>query len=94
MNKNDNLKTNIQESKNQVELTENTSIKTNSEMENLNPINTADEVKKQKFSLAMAYVPMQKFENLYNSTMALRRGTLFKDLDFPLLREEVIPRER
>ena len=50
--------------------------------------------RKAKFSLAMAYVPIQKFENLYTSTMALKRGTLFKDLDFPLLREEVIPRER
>lgn len=36
-----------------------------------------------KFPLAMAYVPMQKFENLYCEGKALCVGTLFKDLDFP-----------
>lgn len=69
------------------------------EMSNMNnsdnqEIESATEKKQQKLSLAMAYVPWQKFENLYNSTMALNRGTLFKDLDFPFIREEVIPRER
>lgn len=43
--------------------------------------------------LAMAYVPWQKFENLYTGDVALARGTMFKGLDFPLLREEVTPRE-
>lgn len=33
--------------------------------------------------LAMAYVPMQKYENLYHETEALYRGTLFADLDKP-----------
>ncbi|MBQ6809081.1 MAG: spore coat associated protein CotJA [Clostridia bacterium] len=37
------------------------------------------------FPLAMAYVPMQKFINLYNIEDALCAGTLFKDLDKPFL---------
>lgn len=34
-------------------------------------------------SLAMAYVPSQKFENLYPEADALRHGTLFVGLDLP-----------
>jgi len=34
-------------------------------------------------SLAMMYVPYQRFENLYEPDKALERGTLFKDLDLP-----------
>jgi len=33
--------------------------------------------------LAFAYVPFQKYENLYNTEKALCRGTIFKDLDVP-----------
>jgi len=33
--------------------------------------------------LAMAYVPMQRFENLYDSEHGLCRGTIFADLDKP-----------
>ncbi len=33
--------------------------------------------------LAMAYVPMQKFRDLYDAAEALKRGTLFKELDLP-----------
>ncbi len=33
--------------------------------------------------LAFAYVPFQKFENLYKTDKALYRGTVFKDLDVP-----------
>ncbi len=33
--------------------------------------------------LAMAYVPVQKFENLYEIDAAYCAGTLFKDLDKP-----------
>ena len=35
--------------------------------------------------LAMAYVPMQKFENLYEIDSAFCAGTLFKDLDKPFV---------
>ncbi len=34
-------------------------------------------------SLAMMYVPYQRFENLYEPEKALERGTLFADLDLP-----------
>ncbi len=89
MEKNEKMSNETQEVNNVMENIENF-------MNNLNSqdIETATEKRKQKLSLAMAYVPWQKFENLYNSTMALNRGTLFKDLDFPFIREEVIPRER
>lgn len=33
--------------------------------------------------LALASVPMQKFEKLYPPAMALARGTLFSALDLP-----------
>ncbi|MBO4453043.1 MAG: spore coat associated protein CotJA [Clostridia bacterium] len=36
-----------------------------------------------KVSLAMAYVPFQRFENLYDPEKALARGTLFACLDLP-----------
>ena len=34
-------------------------------------------------SLAMAYVPFQRFENLYDDEKALNNGTLFADLYLP-----------
>lgn len=34
-------------------------------------------------ALAIAYVPSQKFENLYPAADALRNGTLFADLNLP-----------
>lgn len=33
--------------------------------------------------LGFAYVPCQKFENLYDKKEALKKGTIFKDLDIP-----------
>ncbi|MCH4239540.1 MAG: spore coat associated protein CotJA [Oscillospiraceae bacterium] len=38
-----------------------------------------------KVSLAMAYIPYQKFENLYSPEKALEAGTLFSGLDKPFL---------
>ncbi|MCH3971273.1 MAG: spore coat associated protein CotJA [Oscillospiraceae bacterium] len=36
-------------------------------------------------ALAMAYVPFQKFENLYQPEEGLDSGTLFRDLHKPFL---------
>ncbi len=36
-----------------------------------------------KLPLAMAYVPMQKFGEVYSEEDALERGTLFPELDKP-----------
>lgn len=36
--------------------------------------------------LAMAYVPYQEFEDLYDASAALQNGTLFKNLNFPFER--------
>ena len=35
-------------------------------------------------ALAMAYVPSQPWEELYESEEALQRGTIFRQLDLPL----------
>jgi len=34
-------------------------------------------------SLAMVYVPVQKWENIYTPSVGLERGTIFKELDKP-----------
>ena len=49
------------------------------------PINKYDFSCVDDFPLAMAYIPMQKFENLYSLDEALCAGTLYKDLDKPFL---------
>ncbi len=36
-----------------------------------------------RVSLAMMYVPFQRFERLYDGEKALSRGTLFEELDLP-----------
>lgn len=36
-----------------------------------------------KVSLAMMYIPYQRFERLYDEEKALSRGTLFEELDLP-----------
>ena len=36
-----------------------------------------------KVSLAMMYIPYQRFERLYDDEKALNRGTLFEELDLP-----------
>lgn len=35
------------------------------------------------FPLAMAYVPWQPWRNVYDMEKALRRGTIFAELDLP-----------
>ena len=37
------------------------------------------------FPLGMAYVPMQKFKDIYDLDVALARGTIFAQLDKPFL---------
>ncbi len=39
----------------------------------------------QQVSLAMMYVPYQRWEKLYSEEEALERGTLFRALDLPFL---------
>ena len=40
-------------------------------------------VPKEKCSLAMAYVPWQNWETMYNEEQALTQGTAFPSLDLP-----------
>ena len=45
----------------------------------------------QPISLAMAYVPSQTWEDLYETSLALERGTIFAQLDKPFIGEEAVP---
>ncbi len=42
--------------------------------------------------LAMAYMPIQKWEALYDNDVALSRGTLFQKLDLPFLGKKGVER--
>lgn len=46
------------------------------------------------FPLGMAYVPMQKWTELYDPELAMKRGTMFRQLDFPFIGEEAVPNGR
>lgn len=48
-----------------------------------------DDTKLSCLPIAMAYVPMQRFQELYSPETAFRTGTLFKELDKPFLGSEV-----
>ncbi len=43
-----------------------------------------------KLPLAMAYVPMQKWRDLYDVDVGLSRGTVFSELDLPFLGKRAI----
>lgn len=45
-----------------------------------------DDALKSKMKLAHAYVPFQECPKLYSPCVALRRGTIFPDLDMPYVR--------
>ncbi len=51
-----------------------------------------EELSKQPISLAMAYVPMQRWQEIYEPDVALERGTIFAQLDLPFLGKEGLPR--
>ncbi len=48
----------------------------------------------EELPLAMAYVPMQKWGELYAPAVGLERGTIFPDLDLPFIGEEAVPNGR
>lgn len=41
--------------------------------------------KEKNLSLGMAYVPVQKFQNIYPEEEGFQKGTLFSQLNFPFL---------
>lgn len=47
----------------------------------------------QPISLAMAYVPYQSWQKLYDEPLGFERGTIFKELDLPFLGEEAFKHE-
>jgi len=42
----------------------------------------------QPIALAMAYVAMQQWRNLYDVDLGFSRGTIFAELDLPFIGEE------
>lgn len=42
------------------------------------------------WSLGMAFVPDQPWQNIYETDVGFARGTIFADLDFPFIGEEAI----
>lgn len=44
----------------------------------------------QPLSLAMAYVPIQQWGDLYDIDVGLQRGTIFAQLDKPFLGKEAL----
>jgi hypothetical protein len=59
----------------------------NKEIEDIKEIKEMKEMEENidNFPLAMAYVPIQKWKNIYANDVALNRGTIFSDLDLPFL---------
>jgi len=55
------------------------------DMENMNCDNNRNDTCIDNMPLAMAYVPMQRWKNVYNNDVALTRGTIFPELDLPFL---------
>ena len=50
---------------------------------------TARQAFPETLSLAMAYVPMQRFACLYEPETGFERGTIYKQLDLPFLGKAV-----
>jgi hypothetical protein len=63
-------------------------------MDNLNAIPYNELFKENKFSYAMAFVPFQKWQNIYDTDVAFSRWTIFADLDKPFLGEAAVPHGR
>lgn len=42
------------------------------------------------WSLGMAFVPEQVWQNIYENDVGFARGTIFADLDFPFIGEEAV----
>lgn len=61
---------------------------TNFSQQDLNDSDSLDQ--ETGMSLAMAYVPDQKWRKLYSGEVALKRGTLFSELDKPFIGEEAV----
>lgn len=57
---------------------------------NKNP-QTKESIPAGLLSLAMAFVPTQEFDTLYDPVLAFSRGTIFPALDKPFLGEEAVP---
>lgn len=46
------------------------------------------------YPIAMAYVPVQKWQNIYKAETALMRGTVFPELYLPFLGKEALMNAR
>jgi hypothetical protein len=52
--------------------------------------NAFDQTYLGQLPLAMAYVPFQRWETLYDPNLALQRGTVFSSLDLPFCGRELV----
>ncbi len=55
------------------------------------PVATQGAMPIENAVLAMAYVPIQKYGNLYSDNKGLQAGTMFADLDKPFCGKGVKP---
>ncbi|MDO5548835.1 MAG: spore coat associated protein CotJA [Eubacteriales bacterium] len=51
-------------------------------------------IPQELLSLAMAFVPSQHWQNIYETNVAHARGTIFADLDKPFIGEEAVCHDR
>lgn len=54
------------------------------------PLNNTMSAFPAETPVGMAYVPYQRWKNVYEPSAALDRGTVFEDLDKPFLGEKAI----
>jgi len=57
-------------------------------------VQTNCNIPQDKCSLAMAYVPWQKWEKPYDDEKALERGTIFPSLDLPFYGKGILKYDR
>lgn len=46
-------------------------------------MNQGCDIDMSRFPIGMAYVPWQKWRDIYDADTALKQGTIFKELDLP-----------
>lgn len=55
------------------------------ECDDMSIANCAPETCLESWPIAMAYVPMQQFENLFEAQEGFNQGTIFRDLSLPFM---------
>lgn len=53
---------------------------------------TQNQTPLQDLPIGMAYIPLQRWQKVYDPAVGFDRGTIFEELDKPFLGEEAVPR--